>query len=369
MNVNLPRSDERFFSSPFTPTFASVNNTIFEHRNAQQPGFAATVWCHLEGKDIARSGLDVIVHTQASTGHQEARVYSGQLNSTTQMETKSSPEISLVSQMIGNQTRLFSKEFNFDLRYQSSPNERQVAGTLTAKIDGTVVVGGMSCLVTDPNPALVPQPANLIAFYTFDDLNAADGAVVADGSHFAHDGVIHNPDGSGLIFDAGKFGKGLRFNGVDDYIDISSLASQFSNEMTVSFWFAAAPTLSKNYVIGVNTAARDNLMKVGFGKCSTIDAVDEFMAETPGACLFSGKKPLDDQWHHAVFTLVQGQSRLYLDGVLVVEESKSVGFLPTDLWSIGQEFDSGGPGDFYKGRLDEVMIWNRALTMAEILAL
>jgi hypothetical protein len=60
---------------------------------------------------------------------------------------------------------------------------------------------------------------------------------------------------------------------------------------------------------------------------------------------------------------------LYVDGV--VQGTHTPQFPPfssNDLWSIGQEWDGGGPSQFFHdaGQVDEVALWRRALTTDEI---
>lgn len=79
----------------------------------------------------------------------------------------------------------------------------------------------------------------------------------------------------------------------------------------------------------------------------------------------------DGQWHHAVGTLSATGMRLYVDGVLVASRSDVVGAAPTDgYWRVGGDTLTGWSSEpsshWYAGALDEVAVYPRALTAAEV---
>ncbi len=77
-------------------------------------------------------------------------------------------------------------------------------------------------------------------------------------------------------------------------------------------------------------------------------------------------------WHHAAATYDGTTWRLYLDGAL--DQTTAIGALTPRADSIqhaaiGSALNSTGtPNGFFDGAIDEVRIWNRALTLAEIQA-
>jgi hypothetical protein len=78
-----------------------------------------------------------------------------------------------------------------------------------------------------------------------------------------------------------------------------------------------------------------------------------------------------NSWHHVVMELnqVSGGGTLYLDGTL----QGSVSFSPTiptgnSVW-IGSDKITGNSGDYMNGYLDDVRLYNRALSAAEISAM
>lgn len=74
----------------------------------------------------------------------------------------------------------------------------------------------------------------------------------------------------------------------------------------------------------------------------------------------------DGKWHHLVATRKQGQLKLYLDGRLIGSlEGVDLEFpLGGDFYYLGRDSRSGATG--FNGQLDDIRLWKRALTEAEI---
>ncbi|MCE3007409.1 MAG: LamG domain-containing protein [Bacteroidetes bacterium] len=72
---------------------------------------------------------------------------------------------------------------------------------------------------------------------------------------------------------------------------------------------------------------------------------------------------LDQNWHHIAFTRQGGFARLYVDGALVGSKSMPGNINSASELTLGLDVDGREP---YQGSMDEVRIWNRALTEDEI---
>lgn len=82
--------------------------------------------------------------------------------------------------------------------------------------------------------------------------------------------------------------------------------------------------------------------------------------------------PGDDQWHHAAVTVdAGGQIVLYVDGVAVTT-GREAGFFSAvqdlDHLSIGRNIDSGGPQWVFKGRMNDLAVFDRPLSAGAIKA-
>lgn len=76
----------------------------------------------------------------------------------------------------------------------------------------------------------------------------------------------------------------------------------------------------------------------------------------------------DNQWHHVAVTNVNGLIQLYLDGYPTAQPLQMTPDINGINKALGANIDNSGSNNFI-GSLDDIGIWNRALTEAEILAL
>jgi hypothetical protein len=79
----------------------------------------------------------------------------------------------------------------------------------------------------------------------------------------------------------------------------------------------------------------------------------------------------DNLWHHLVYTYDGGQSVIYIDGVNVSTQEFAAGEIDNCAGSplfIGRNwaFNQMVALDAYTGELDDIGLWNRALTPAEV---
>ena len=74
-----------------------------------------------------------------------------------------------------------------------------------------------------------------------------------------------------------------------------------------------------------------------------------------------------DQWTHIAATYDGTESKVYVNGIL--ESSKTIGLpIPTNNYPMGISGDPGDPRFNFNGHLDEVRVWNKALSQSEIQA-
>ncbi|MGA9116960.1 MAG: LamG-like jellyroll fold domain-containing protein [Bacteroidota bacterium] len=217
-----------------------------------------------------------------------------------------------------------------------------------------------------PGEFYLLDPHGVVAYYPFDG-NANDE------SGFGRHGVV-----TGASLTSDRFGTGSRaysFDGIDDYIEAPG-AGLPGAERTVSLWFYAADSTTRNTFLGYGGSTCghswiecQNLRNEGRRKlfvvshCGLKEIVGENAAVPWG------------MWYHLAATTSPSGTRIYLNGALL--DSNTVYFDDThttqgDLaFGIGVNHDGGAPFDDpnldpLKGRLDDVAIFNRALTGLEI---
>jgi len=204
-------------------------------------------------------------------------------------------------------------------------------------------------------------PAVRVASYSFDNGNATD---LIGGSN----GISSGVDFSQI----GKIGQCAYFDGNASIIIPNTLPSPGNVGFTFSCFFKTLQTINK-YVFyrQSNNDNHNSFLSITIGS-----AVSLGVRGTNGiyASIDSNNKIINDNiWHHAAITVncVTGVICIYIDGVfnktittspmnIVFDSKASVGE-----WLHDWEGSSGGPKNI--GYLDEVNIWNRALTQSEII--
>ena len=192
-------------------------------------------------------------------------------------------------------------------------------------------------------------------------------------------------NGGSLYTADGKFGGARSFDGVDDYLE-RSFDTDFTpgvNGWTVEGWVKApAGSTGRSIVNWYRCGANPSCNTPDSATYSlSIDSSDKATwnvrdDNSNGATITSSVSVADNFWHHIVGTFdpTNDLRILYVDGIEVgisygVITSFSDGGVSIPL-SIGRTFRTGwgSPTSYFNGTIDEVKIWNRALTLDEIKA-
>jgi len=206
--------------------------------------------------------------------------------------------------------------------------------------------------------ALVVWAADgLVSYWPFDEGIGTTAGDAVNGNH----GTIY-----GATWVDGKFGKALSFDGDGDYVSIpDSTSLDLSGEMTVEAWIKVA--VHKNYnaivVKGPDMAENYELL-VGY---PTVDDVVSAILFTDGRkWLSTGGVIAQDTWHHVSVTCKPNEWRIYVDGVKRAERTDVASAPATNNYPVWIGNEQGTTGRVMYGLIDEVRIWNRALSAAEL---
>ena len=170
-----------------------------------------------------------------------------------------------------------------------------------------------------------------------------------DTSGNGNHGVVH-----GAIWRRnGKFGKCLEFDG-EDYVEVPSINSDF---MTISIWLKPKTIGAvKGIIDGSGSANLDVYMNAsGYLYLYTTNTDDS------RTLLISNVPLIEGEWRHLVLLFGDGLRAIYLNGTLVAQDSATAKTLK--ITEIGE---SGSFSYFWEGYIDEVRIYNRALSESEI---
>jgi hypothetical protein len=83
-----------------------------------------------------------------------------------------------------------------------------------------------------------------------------------------------------------------------------------------------------------------------------------------------GRFDVDSNWHHHCILIPASATfadvEWYVDGVLFTGSGSTSINVPSANWTIGAFDDGGTPYNFYDGGLDEIYVWDRLLTPADV---
>jgi hypothetical protein len=213
----------------------------------------------------------------------------------------------------------------------------------------------MSAALQTPPPSQGP-----VAEYSFDE---AEGATAADltgaGRAAIIEGATRTPHG--------RYGGALQFDGENDSVSIpASPGLDVEEEFTLEAWVRSegannwAPVISKEKGSG---KVQPWYLYAGSWKSNL--PFGGLEGEAPGEVdTYAGDQIPEDTWTHLAFTFDGAKTRLYVNGELVGEEAGSAPCVVNGRIEIGADQNE----NFFKGRIDEVRIYNRSLSAGEVAA-
>jgi glucose/arabinose dehydrogenase/PKD repeat protein len=230
--------------------------------------------------------------------------------------------------------------------HKLSARARDTAGTTTTSAEVTVTVNN------------VITSNGLVLAYGFEETS---GTVANDSSPAKNNGTINGP----LSTMGGKFGRALSFDGVNDRVDVPDSSSlDLTTGMTLEAW--VKPTT----ISGWRTAIlkERGTTNMAYSLYPSNDAgkptVENFTSAVNPA---SGSAALAlNAWTHLASTYDGTNLRLYVNGSLAATKA-ATGPMP----NTANPLRIGGNtvwGDYFSGLIDEVRVYNRALSEAEVKA-
>ena len=201
------------------------------------------------------------------------------------------------------------------------------------------------------------RPPGLISWYRAEN-NALDAI-----------GTNHGTLVGAAGYAAGKVGAAFTLNGSTDYVQIPDAPSLRTDSITVETWVSAQQLGNVNVLLGktVGTGTADTwtlYYQGGFlhAAITTTSGVGD---------VASPWSPQQNRWYHLALVYDStAQLRLYIDGARVASGAKTTPLLYDNHPVIfGMDLENESPNFFFKGKIDEVAIYGRALSDAEIAAI
>lgn len=234
------------------------------------------------------------------------------------------------------------------------------SGTNNAAISITSITGSNFALGWDKENGLVGN-------WRMDEIN---GSTLADSS-----GNGNNGTASGTTIVAGKINNARSFNGSSDYVFTNT---SFNNPTiySVTAWFKTGTTSGGKIVGFGNFQAGSSInydRHIYMGNVGRI----HFGAYNAGSLALitidSSASYNDSNWHFVAATMGAGGMALYIDSTLIGTNPNTVSQNYTGYWRIGYDSMKGWTdtpsSDYFNGIIDEVRVYNRALSGSEVQAL
>ncbi len=223
--------------------------------------------------------------------------------------------------------------------------------------------------------ALAGLTDGLVGYWSFDENS---GGTAQDYSGYNNHGTIHNP-----LWTTGKSGSALYFNGLNTYVEVADSPSlDITGTITLSAWVKAETY--QYFRVGLVTKGgryhprhgydlylheNGNDMKAGLSL--RYSDLSSSLNERWNA-VSSNTAINDAQWHQITATYDGSIMKMYVDGNLENELVNSDGFDENDaslmigLFQYGYNDAHGNKPNIPKGIIDDVRIYNRALSSSEI---
>jgi len=202
---------------------------------------------------------------------------------------------------------------------------------------------------------------NITAYWTHDNANTA-GTISIDVTGNGYNGTLYNGVTTGTI---GIINESYSFDGIDDYV-LTTLGGNF-DDFTISVWVTDIDTTIANKDIFSSLATtNDNriILRSYYGKPTLV-----IQAQGGTTLVLTDTYTLGSSFTHWVVTRQGSTIKFYINGINTLTNNSFTDLQIQNLQNIpiGARHDYSGVIDlFYKGNIDEVAVWDRALNYTEI---
>jgi hypothetical protein len=198
-------------------------------------------------------------------------------------------------------------------------------------------------------------PPGLVAAFGFDE---ASGTTALDASGNGNVGQI---SGATRV-PGGRFGGGLSFNGTSNLVSVADAATlDLTNGITLEAW--VQPTAVSGWQTAILKEGTSGLAYALYANENPVGPAGYVSISGDKSVTGAGTLPLN-AWSHIAMTYDGANMRLYLNGVQAgVRAQTGSTAVTTGMLRIG---GNAVWGEYFAGLIDEVRVYNRALTAAEV---
>lgn len=215
---------------------------------------------------------------------------------------------------------------------------------------------------------ITPFTQGLVGYWRMDEDPAIHNTSIIDESGEGNSGVLNTGDGATNKSVAGKFNRAITFDGIDDYVALGNPVSlQITETITLSAWIKSNDKSEKKRIINkLDSGAGQQSYTLFTGTNGKV--IFKFWTGGVAKSVSSTTDIVDGNWHQVIATYDGSSMRIYIDGVLEATTSSITGAIDNDSSNvdIGRKADNN---QFFNGQIDDVRIYNRALSSEEVLSL
>jgi hypothetical protein len=209
---------------------------------------------------------------------------------------------------------------------------------------------------TAPPPQYPPGTPGLTGadYWPFDEGSGTTAADQVGG----HDLTLRN----GATWGSGTSGTALQLDGVDDHAETAGPVVDTAGNFTVSAWVKLDRTDGWRTAVG-----QDGAVQSAFFLQKTADT-NRFSFSTSGGRALSTFTPEAGRWYHLVGVRDARTSThaLYVDGVAQGSFKQCLNQQSQGPLSVGRARFNSADVDFWPGAVDQVRVWDRALSGSEV---
>ena len=231
----------------------------------------------------------------------------------------------------------------------------------------TVAVDVMLDNVTvTPFSQCFPAPVGLVSWWK----GEGDGTDLVGGNN----GWLN-----GVTFSAGMVGGAFNFDGTDSRLNFGNTVGNFgTNDFTIEFWIRTSSTRLESVMEKWPVCGVSSMWNIRIGQPVTNDGHlnTEMFSDALGnghAVLVSGRAINDGIFHHVALVRLGTSVAYYIDGAVDVSTSSVGGVTEinnTADFAVGRSVCVGIDGTSpFTGQMDEISVYNRALSASEIAAI
>lgn len=268
-----------------------------------------------------------------------------------------------------------SQEDVTDVASWSSANTQvatvSAAGQVNALMVGSVGIQAALSGITGSAQASITAPAGMVGWWRFDE---GAGTLASDSSGNGDSATLYNA----ISWISGELGDAITANGINQYAEIPALNLTTTRAVTWTAWVNR--TWSDGAQVLLENSANFNNSTTGFGffpddsgDCRVAGTMMAALHGDVGYAVNCYAQPSSNQWHHLAVVYDKSQTgsnaiSLYLDGTLQKPVAQPYTATNTNSFDTNATylFARGGIGQFAAGSIDDLRIYNQALSATQI---